>query len=68
MRRKNLQWTVDVLTFHTNSKDGIGLGLPISRKIIEQHSGSISLESRLGVGTVVILRLPLTHRYQVVPS
>ena len=37
---------------------GTGLGLPIARWIAEQHGGTISLESLLGQGTTVIVRLP----------
>lgn len=35
------------------SKDtqGIGLGLPLAKSIIEEHGGSISVDSELGVGT-----------------
>jgi len=38
--------------------DGSGLGLPLSRKLMELHGGSLSLESRLGAGTAVTLRFP----------
>jgi signal transduction histidine kinase len=38
---------------------GTGLGLAVSKQIIEQHGGSIALESTEGKGTVVRLRLPL---------
>jgi signal transduction histidine kinase len=36
-----------------------GLGLLISRRIIEQHKGDIGVESRIGAGTTFIVRLPL---------
>ncbi len=39
-------------------KGGAGLGLAIARKIIEQHDGTITLESALGVGTLCRIRLP----------
>lgn len=42
---------------HTTA--GLGLGLPIARKIIEAHSGKIELESALNVGTTVTIRLPI---------
>lgn len=40
-------------------KHGTGLGLPIARKIIEDHGGTISLQSEVGKGTTFIIRLPL---------
>jgi signal transduction histidine kinase len=41
------------------SDNGTGLGLPISREIIEAHSGAIDIESEYGKGTVVIFTLPV---------
>jgi signal transduction histidine kinase len=38
---------------------GHGLGLTISRQIVEQLGGTIALESELGRGTVARLRLPI---------
>ena len=38
---------------------GVGLGLPIVKGIMEQHLGGIEIESEVGVGTKVILWLPL---------
>jgi signal transduction histidine kinase len=44
--------------FNTTKSRGLGLGMPYAQKIIEQHAGRISLESRLGEGTQVKIELP----------
>ena len=38
--------------------NGTGLGLPLSRRLIERHGGSLDLTSTVGVGTRVRVRLP----------
>jgi two-component system NtrC family sensor kinase len=41
---------------------GTGLGLPIVREIVAAHGGTVSLESRLGIGTTAVVRIPVTPK------
>jgi two-component system NtrC family sensor kinase len=44
--------------FYTTKSQGLGLGMPYARKVVEQHGGRIGVESRAGEGTVVRIYLP----------
>ncbi|MBX3044814.1 MAG: PAS domain S-box protein [Candidatus Kapabacteria bacterium] len=45
--------------FFTRKADGTGLGLPITQRILHQHSGIIDVESSFGSGTTFYVKLPL---------
>jgi two-component system, NtrC family, sensor kinase len=38
---------------------GLGLGLPIAKRIVEAHGGTISLDAAAGGGTVATVELPV---------
>ncbi|MEM9233068.1 MAG: ATP-binding protein, partial [Pseudomonadota bacterium] len=40
--------------------EGIGLGLPLARTIVEAHGGTFEIESQSGKGTEITIRLPHT--------
>lgn len=43
---------------YTTRPEGTGLGLTVVRRIVDEHGGRIEIESEVGVGTVVRVRLP----------
>lgn len=45
--------------FYTTKKNGTGLGLVITQKIIEVHQGKIEISSKIGVGTIITVLLPV---------
>ena len=45
--------------FHTTKSYGTGLGLPIVKKIVESHDGMISVYSEVGIGTTILISIPI---------
>ena len=56
---KNLEKIFDRFERESTSPGGLGLGLYITRQIVEQHKGTIKAESQVGQGTSFIVELPL---------
>ena len=44
--------------FFTTKKDGTGLGLAICQRVVEEHHGTIEVQSEIGRGTTFTLSLP----------
>ena len=44
--------------FHTSKENGTGLGLPICKKLVEAHGGSVEVRSEPGEGTEFLVTFP----------
>jgi signal transduction histidine kinase len=44
--------------FSTKGTDGTGIGLMITKKVIDEHKGDIIAESKVGAGSTFIIRIP----------
>jgi signal transduction histidine kinase len=44
---------------YTTREKGLGLGLPIAHKVIEEHGGKITIESQVRKGTTISIYLPV---------
>jgi two-component system, OmpR family, phosphate regulon sensor histidine kinase PhoR len=44
----------------SRASGGTGLGLAIVKHIVERHKGTLDIRSKVGEGTEVIIRLPLS--------
>jgi signal transduction histidine kinase len=45
--------------FTTDKKRGTGIGLALTKKIVESHAGKIMVESKVGKGSTFIIELPI---------
>jgi signal transduction histidine kinase len=52
---------------NVGSISGTGLGLPIVKRAVEAHQGSVDVQSKIGEGTVFTIRIPLIPGETEVP-
>jgi signal transduction histidine kinase/outer membrane protein assembly factor BamB len=50
--------------YFTRKPSGTGLGLVIAKRVVEDHQGSIRVESKPGIGTRVVISLPVSQKVQ----
>ena len=46
----------------SKDKQGIGLGLPLAKMIVEAHNGMIEVKSELGKGTCITIHFPVQEQ------
>jgi signal transduction histidine kinase len=52
---------------HSRSYQGIGLGLPLARSLVQLHGGGLTLQSGIGIGTTATLTFPATRTIESSP-
>lgn len=61
IKKENLKHVMESFYKIDPKSIGVGLGLVISRNIIDMHKGHLKIESEYGKGTTVIISLPLEN-------
>jgi signal transduction histidine kinase len=55
------------MNFRELNKDGVGLGLTISKNLAQAFGGDIHVESKVGKGSMFILSLPFGFQPMIIP-
>ncbi len=58
---KALRWIFEPFDDTATIEKGAGLGLFITKKVLEEHRGILQFESHVGEGTVATVRIPQAH-------
>ncbi|PYZ98660.1 two-component sensor histidine kinase [Alteribacter lacisalsi] len=54
--------------FFTTKDKGTGIGIPLCKRIVEEHKGTFKVESALGKGTRIVITLPLYSKHEQMRS
>jgi len=54
--------------YRRQTKEGIGLGLAITQRLVQAHDGTIEVQSREGEGTIVTIHLPMSRVLRAAPK
>ncbi len=57
----SLRWIFEPFDNTATIAKGAGLGLFITKKVLEEHRGTMEFQSKLGQGSVVTVRVPQSH-------
>jgi len=58
---QRLRWIFEPFDNTAAIEKGAGLGLFITKKVLEEHRGTLEFESRMGQGSIVTVRVPQAH-------
>ncbi|MCK4564314.1 MAG: response regulator [Verrucomicrobia bacterium] len=58
---QSVRWIFEPFDMTATIEKGAGLGLFITKKVIEEHRGTLQFESHAGEGTIVTVRVPQAH-------
>jgi signal transduction histidine kinase len=61
--REHLDRVFDL--YFTTKEGGSGLGLPLALRAIDLHRGTVNVQSKVGFGTTVRIRLPIGEEPRV---
>ena len=59
IRKEDMEKIFEPFLTTKPEEKGTGLGLSVTYSIIEKHGGILEVESELGIGTAVIIDLPI---------
>ncbi len=58
---QGVRWIFEPFDTTASIEKGAGLGLFITKKVLEEHRGTLQFESHVGEGTIVTVRVPQAH-------